>query len=1197
MLAYGNANPIRSWAQVTRVSAIAVCALGGLALAGWVLGVERLAAFQAGRIPMAPSTAVLFLLFGVLLLWDAAAEDLTPVRLWSRLAAATVGTGVAGVLLVLSTLGISPGAELLGLEPSGEINGAPVGHMSPVTAFGFVVAGVAYVLLAVAGAHRRPRAAFALGVLLELLGLTVTIAYLLSRPLLYQTGFIPPALTTSLAFMALGGAVLGAAARRIWAGHRADELQPKPVYPVLGILALTTALIVTPAYLLFRDYAAGVRAQVEAHLLSVADMKAGQVEAWRVERLNDAATFHENAVFAGLVEAALYPGDLEAEGQIRSWLESVLAAYGYEEIAVMDSTGRIRITVPDTAPAPSAEGPHAAAALLAMRTGDVHIEGFHRDEPDGHVHLTALAPVLSPDGVVLGAVALSSDPANYLYPALAQWPLVTRTAETLLVRREGNDIVVLNDLRFADEAALSVRFPTSDPELLAARAVLAARGIIEGRDYRGKPAIGAVRHVPATEWWVVVRMDTDEAFGPLRTRLAWTVALVLFLILAAIGLLGFGWQRREKLHYRELARSEEQYRTLFESAPVGIFRTRSDGQALAVNRTMARILGFESSVQAVGHYDDLAEQLYVRPERRAEALRQLRENGFLENFHYEARRRDGTVIWMAMNARMVRGDPDGSFEIEGFAWDITDQKAGEQTRRQQQAMLERTERIAGIGSWELDVDTGTVTWSDEMFRIFRRDPATGTPSLEEHGGFLSPSDMGRLQTVVELALSEGQPYNIELQVQDPGETVRQVQARGFPEMEPDGRVGRLYGLVEDVTEQKRRQEREAELGAQLNQAQKMESVGRLAGGVAHDFNNMLSVILGHVELAQQTLEPGHVLHADLAQIQQAGENSAKLTRQLLAFAREQVANPEVIELNTTISGMLGMLRRLIHEEVELRWSPADTVWPVKVDPVQVSQVLANLVINSRDAIDAMGRVTIATRNESVDENYAELHGDAVPGDYVILTVADTGSGMDAETLAHVFDPFFTTKDPGKGTGLGLATVYGIVRQNDGFITVYSEPGHGTIFNVHLPRVEGAPSQGTRPRVPIDPATGSETVLVVEDQPAVLGLVRKILARLGYTVLTAESPGRAMELAREHGSSIDLLITDVVMPEMNGRELAERLTAEQPDLSILFMSGYAEDVIADRGVIEAGVHFVEKPFTAAVFAAKVRLALAARAKAP
>ncbi len=1324
MSAHGNASPIRSWAQVARVSALAVCVLGGLAFAGWVLGFERLTAFQAGRIPMAPSTAVLLILFGVLMFWDVVAEDLTPARFWSRLAASVFGIGVALVLLILSSLGITPGAEHLWLEPSGKVSGAPVGHMSPVTAFGFVVAGAAYVLLALPRAYRRPRAAFVLGIVLELLGLTLTTAYILSRPLLYDTGFIPPALSTSLAFMALGGAVLGAAAPRVWAGDHADEIQPKPVYPMLAVLALTAALIVTPAYLLFQEHATDFRAQVEAHLLSVADLKAGQVEAWRGERLSDATTFHENTLFAELVEAALYQDDREAVEQIRSWLKPVVEAYGYPRIAVMDSTGRARITVPDTGP-PSSDAEYPAAD--AIRAGDITLLEFHRDEPEGPVHLTALAPVLGPDGGALGAVALRADPASYLYPALAQWPVASRTAEILLVRRDGDAILVLNDLRFRDDAALNLRLPASDEGLLAARAVRGDRGVIAGRDYWGEPSIGAVRQVPGTVWWLVVRMDTEEAFGPLRSRLAWTVALVIFLVLAAIGLLGFGWERRNKLHYRELARGEqryhtllqsigdaviatdrtgrvevmnpvaetltgwtledavgrplddvfvivneetrepvespvakvlrkgrvvglanstqliardgterpiadsgapirdesgaiggvvlvfrdqtrdrqarqelrereEQYRSLFEGAPVGIFRTNSDGQAVAVNGTMARILGFESADQAVEHYHDLAAQLHVRPERRAEVLRQLRENGFLENFQYEARRLDGTIIWIEMNARALDENPDGTFDIEGFAWEITDKKEAEQTRRQRQTMLERTERIAGIGSWEWDVDTGTVTWSDEMFRIFRRDPDLGTPSLPEHAEFLSPAEMDRLETVVEQAVNEGQSYDIELQVQGSGETVWHIQSRGFPETAPDGRVRHLHGLVEDVTERNRRLEREAALGAQLSQAQKMESIGRLAGGVAHDFNNMLSVILGHVELAQESLDPEHVLHGDLGQIQQAAENSAQLTRQLLAFAREQVANPEVLELNETISGTLGMLRRLIHEEVELRWRPADAVWPVKVDPVQVNQVLTNLVVNSRDAIDGVGRVTIETRNVAVDESYAELHADAVPGDYVVLAVADTGSGMNAEILRQIFDPFFTTKRLGQGTGLGLATVYGIVRQNHGFITVYSEPGQGTTLNVHIPRFKGATSPANRPGERIDPATGSETVLVVEDQPAVLGVVRKILERLGYTVLSALTPGHAMELARENGSAIHLLITDVVMPEMNGRELAERLAAEHPDIPVLFMSGYAEDVIAERGVIEAGMHFVEKPFTAAVFAAKVRQALAQRVEA-
>lgn len=402
--------------------------------------------------------------------------------------------------------------------------------------------------------------------------------------------------------------------------------------------------------------------------------------------------------------------------------------------------------------------------------------------------------------------------------------------------------------------------------------------------------------------------------------------------------------------------------------------------------------------------------------------------------------------------------------------------------------------------------------------------------------------------------------------------------------------GQFVAFLQDLTARKRAEEEQATLEGQLRQAQKMESVGRLAGGVAHDFNNMLSVILGHVELALAQVDPTQPLHADLEEIRTAAERSAALTRQLLAFARQQIIAPTVLDLNATVEGMLTMLRRLIGENIQLTWQPAATLWPVKVDPSQIDQILANLCVNARDAIADVGTITLETGNTVFDDAYCAAHAGGVPGEYVRLTVRDTGCGMDPDTLAHLFEPFFTTKGVGEGTGLGLATVYGIVKQNHGFINVYSEPGQGTTFTLALPRhvAEPAPRQ---PAGPADPALrGHETILLVEDEPAILALTTRMLALQGYTVLAARTPGDALRLAREHPGELHLLMTDVVMPEMNGRALAQTLLAIYPTLKRLFMSGYPANVIAHHGVLEAGVAFLQKPFSLTDLAAKVREAL-------
>ncbi|MFK5952414.1 MAG: response regulator [Desulfobacterium sp.] len=370
----------------------------------------------------------------------------------------------------------------------------------------------------------------------------------------------------------------------------------------------------------------------------------------------------------------------------------------------------------------------------------------------------------------------------------------------------------------------------------------------------------------------------------------------------------------------------------------------------------------------------------------------------------------------------------------------------------------------------------------------------------------------------------------------------------------------------------------------------MESVGRLAGGVAHDYNNMLGIIMGYTEMSLEELDPGDPLHDNLEQILSAATRSTEITRQLLAFARQQTIAPQVLQLNDFVGKMLKMLRRLIGEDIDLAWGPGSDVWPVKIDPSQVDQILINLCINARDAIADVGKITIETGNVHFDKDYCLDHAGFVPGEYILLAVSDDGMGMTPETVDKAFEPFFTTKQLGKGTGLGLATVYGIVKQNNGFANVYSELEEGSTIKIYFPRYAGQAPEGSIEFAVEMPLTRGETLLIVEDDDAILTLGKKMLENLGYTVFTANSPVDAMALARKNAGGIDLLITDVVMPEMNGRDLANQLQALYPSLQVLFMSGYTANVIAHRGVLDEGVNFIPKPFSQKELAVKVRKVL-------
>ncbi len=406
----------------------------------------------------------------------------------------------------------------------------------------------------------------------------------------------------------------------------------------------------------------------------------------------------------------------------------------------------------------------------------------------------------------------------------------------------------------------------------------------------------------------------------------------------------------------------------------------------------------------------------------------------------------------------------------------------------------------------------------------------------------------------------------------------------------DGKLAYFVCVIDDITARKQAEEERVALETQLQQAQKMETVGRLAGGVAHDFNNMLGVIIGHTQMALDGVDVDLPLYDDLTEIRLAAERSADLTRQLLAFARKQTVMPKELDLNETVKGMLKMLERLIGENVGLVWKPSADLWRVKMDPSQVNQILTNLCVNARDAIADVGHVTIMTSNITIDEAYCTDHAGFVPGEFVCLTVSDDGCGMNEELLAHVFEPFYTTKGVGEGTGLGLSSVYGAVKQNGGFISVYSELGHGTIFTIYIPRFVQSSIQLPESKPAVPTIRGHETILLVEDEPSILKLAKKMLERLGYTVITAATPGEAMELAEQHHGEINLLLTDVVMPEMNGRDLAKNLLSLYPGMGRLFMSGYTSDVIAHQGKVEEGMYFIQKPFSMSELSTMVRRAL-------
>jgi two-component system cell cycle sensor histidine kinase/response regulator CckA len=414
-----------------------------------------------------------------------------------------------------------------------------------------------------------------------------------------------------------------------------------------------------------------------------------------------------------------------------------------------------------------------------------------------------------------------------------------------------------------------------------------------------------------------------------------------------------------------------------------------------------------------------------------------------------------------------------------------------------------------------------------------------------------------------------------------------IQERSQIICSSDGKIDYISGVFFDITEQKQAEETRAILEAQLLQAQKLESIGRLAGGIAHDFNNLLSAIIGFGEITKLDLPPDNHCSSYVEEILKAADRGATLTKQLLAFSRKQILQPRVLNLNEVVVDLETMLQRLIGENIDLEVSLSPTLGNLKADPSQIEQVIVNLAVNARDAMPEGGKLTIETTNIDLDEVYTKQHKSVTPGPYVLLAVSDTGHGMQHDTLPHIFEPFYTNKEQGKGTGMGLATVYGIVKQSGGDIWVYSEPEKGSIFKIYLPRVEAAPEVEEKRELPARELRGHETILLVEDEELVRTMLSEALRRYGYQVLEAAQGSEAMMFLTEYQSPVGLLLTDVVMPEMSGQVLAERMVEINPELKVLFTSGYSDNAIVRHGILRSGVHFIQKPFTIVALLQKIR----------
>ncbi len=1137
----------------------------------------------------------------------------------------------------------------------------------------------------------------------------------------------------------------------------------------VAAFSTVTLVLLVGGYAYYRIEADAIQQAQYGAVAAVGRLKADEIQQWRRERMRDAAVLAQDPFVVGalgeLSGGAERPALL---AQLHEYLKITAAANGDVDAAFIAPDGRVLVGGKGTAVSVDSVTRRAVAASLAAR-GPVLSDLFRGR--DNAVYIDAVAVVQDAAGRPLGAAILRSDAHAYLDPLIQAWPTPSRSAETVLVERVGDDVIALSDLRYLPNTALRWRRPLSQTNYPAAQAVLGRVGQVEGLDYRGVKVLADLRPIAGSPWFMVAKVDAGELLAEARYRAVLIGLIVASLILLAAAVTASGYRRKQAGIYRELYElergaqealraSEVRYRSLFEHMLNGFAYCRMEYDAagrpvdfvyLDVNAAFTRLTGLTGA--AGKRVSELIPGIREVSPELFELYGRVASTGVPEVVEFDFK---SNQQWLMLS---VYSSEPGHFAA--VFDDITERKRAEEALRLSLERFQLANQATFDVLWDFDVTANTLWRNDNFQVLFGDPPAEVEPGLESWTHRLHPDDRDRVREGLRSALdSTGASWSDTYRFRRRDGTYAVVEDRGRIARDAAGRAVRVIGAMQDVTEVRRAEERvrrlnrvyavlseinegivrirdlqalyeraceiavergqfrmvwvglvdpdtqtvrvaasagvsdaylsrldivlsdpgraggptgtafrtgrhdisndiandprmapwrddalrlgyrasaafpltvngatrgaftlyatepgffdreelallddlamnigfamelaaqaeqRRQLEAQFLQAQKMETVGRLAGGIAHDFNNLLTVINGTTSLAMDQVPPGDPLRRDLAEIQAAGERAANLTRQLLAFSRQQILKPDVVDLNGLVGGVHTMVQRLIGEDVNLVIIPGKELGSVRADPRQLEQVLLNLVVNARDAMPDGGTLTIETRNVELDAAHAELHASVRPGAHVLLSVSDTGVGMDEVTQQRIFEPFFTTKEAGKGTGLGLATVYGIVKQSEGSIWAYSEPGQGSTFKIYLPRVDQAPHARVSTRAAAK-AQGTETILLVEDEVAVRRLAERILTSAGYTVLAAGDGVEALQLLAQRGTPVHLLLTDVVLPGISGRELAAQVESTHPEVRVLYTSGYTDDTILRHGVLDSVTHFLGKPYTVAELTQRVR----------
>ncbi len=1206
--------------RLSQSFALAAALIGALELVGWICKTDWLISLASSYIPMAPITGIYFILYGLCLTFtrnrygNAVRQSVKYLLIFLTI--------FSFLLFIASLLKITSNIEHLGIDLHEMSNDWRVGHMSALTAICFAVIGISGIL----SMSRRlisNKLAFFGTISVNLCSLTFIFAYILGAPVMYESGVKLPALSTSIALTLLGLSVFIRSLRKI----APNLLSRRFLAPASFIAALiTVAVIVSSIYL--REYRDMFLRNVNEQLKSITELKNDELLSWRSERMGDASVYLHNTTFVNIIQSYIRnPNNPELKESIILSLELERVSHFYDHITLLDSAFAPMLSAPNSKNDISPEViKHAKIAI--DRNEVVFVDFFQNLTND--LELAVITPFYwdvnpkSPAAVMY----MSVNPVMQLLPYFEQWPSPFESAKLNLLK-------VIDDTAYQIERAHSDSADVNDsyhlrkidchnPKHIGRKLLEAKRGFLEGNLCDGTRVSAYAADIGNTGWTILATIEMKEIYHPIRVRLWSIIAVQIFILLASAILIESSWRKQrnsimaKQIEAQEaLIEEEEKYRKTVNSLHEGLQIIDQDWRYVYMNSAAAEHGRLDISELIGNSMIELFPGIDKTPLfRRLKACRKTGKPDSFENlFVYP----DGTSRWYHLS---VQPSDQGLIIL---STDIEDRKQAELRVEHLNKVLRSIRDVNQLIVHETDRNTLLQKACDLMIQNQSYQVAfiVQTNENNEPQTWFKAGYIQHLDSLIDMLLTSQLPHcyskaigmNDILAVKIPAEDCRfcplsptydgyqalfvKLSHRGNPFGILHVVMGKgikadfeermlLKELAEDISyalSTIRNIEHRKNLEKQLQQSRKLEAIGRLAGGVAHDFNNMLQTIIGYSEILLQDSGLSRTQTEYVEEIQKAGKRSAELTYQLLAFSRKQTIEPKIIDINRMIRELHKMLRRLIGEDIELNWHPGDSIPAIKMDEAQLNQILINLVVNARDAIVNTGIITIETAVQVLENDERLGKMELKQGEYVILSVSDTGSGIEKDNIDKIFEPFFTTKEPGKGTGLGLSTIYGIVKQNYGSINVYSEPEEGTTFRIYFPAYKEQFEDDLH-FMKISPPKGVETILLVEDEKSLIKLTERQLRKLGYEVIACNSPEMALDKIKGI-QKLDLLITDVIMPGMSGKDLWEKLRTQLPDLNCLFMSGYTANVITHHGVLDAGIHFISKPFTIKDISLKIR----------